>query len=315
MSKLNLALLAGGSSSEREISLFGAAQVLEALDKTKYNITQYDPKTDLPRLVNDATDIDVALIIMHGAQGEDGRIQGLLDLLEIPYQGSGVLGSAVAMNKLTSKHLYEQAGLPGARYVVVYKNTPACVDLEKELGLPLVIKPASAGSSVGVTIVNESKDIVAALTRAFAEDNCVLVEECIKGTEITVGVLGNDVLEALPVIEIVPNPEYLFFDYEAKYKSGATDEICPARISPELTQRAQELAKAAHKVLFCENYSRSDMIIRGNEIYLLETNTIPGMTANSLLPKAARTAGIEFPALLDKLVELALQKDTNNRPF
>lgn len=309
MPKLNLALLAGGNSSEREISLFGAAQVLEALDQAKYNITQYDPKTDLVRLVNDAAGIDVAMIIMHGAQGEDGRIQGLLDLLNIPYQGSGVLGSAVAMNKLTSKHLYEQANLPGARYRVVYKNTPnACVSLEKELGLPLVIKPASAGSSVGVTIVKDSADIEAALNRAFAEDNCVLVEEYIKGIEITVGVLGNDTLEALPVIEIVPNPEYLFFDYEAKYKSGATNEICPARISPELTLRAQELAKAAHRVLFCENYSRTDMIICGDNIYILETNTIPGMTANSLLPKAARTAGIDFPALLDKLVELALAK-------
>lgn len=309
MPKLNLALLAGGNSSEREISLFGAAQVLEALDQAKYNITQYDPKTDLARLVNDAANTDVALIIMHGAQGEDGRIQGLLDLLNIPYQGSGVLGSAVAMNKLTSKHLYEQAALPGARYRVVYKNTPnACVNLEKELGLPLVIKPASAGSSVGVTIVKDSADIGAALNRAFAEDNCVLVEEYIKGIEITVGVLGNDTLEALPVIEIVPNPEYLFFDYEAKYKSGATNEICPARISPELTLRAQELAKAAHRVLFCENYSRTDMIIHDDNIYLLETNTIPGMTANSLLPKAARTAGIDFPALLDKLVELALAK-------
>lgn len=279
------------------------------MDQAKYNITQYDPKTDLARLVNDAANTDVALIIMHGAQGEDGRIQGLLDLLNIPYQGSGVLGSAVAMNKLTSKHLYEQAALPGARYRVVYKNTPnACVNLEKELGLPLVIKPASAGSSVGVTIVKDSADIGAALNRAFAEDNCVLVEEYIKGIEITVGVLGNDTLEALPVIEIVPNPEYLFFDYEAKYKSGATNEICPARISPELTLRAQELAKAAHRVLFCENYSRTDMIIHYDNIYLLETNTIPGMTANSLLPKAARTAGIDFPALLDKLVELALAK-------
>ena len=309
MPKLKLALLAGGNSSEREISLFGAAQVLEALDKAKYDITQYDPKTDLARLVNDAANIDVALIVMHGAQGEDGRIQGLLDLLDIPYQGSGVLGSAVAMNKLTAKHLYEQANLPGARYRVIYKNMPnACADLAKELGLPLVIKPASAGSSVGVTIVEDAADIDVALNRAFAEDNCVLVEEYIKGTEITVGILGNDALEALPVIEIVPNPEYLFFDYEAKYKSGATAEICPARISPELTRRAQELAKAAHRVLFCENYSRSDMIIRGNDIYLLETNTIPGMTANSLLPKAARAAGIEFPALLDKLVELALAK-------
>lgn len=309
MSKLNLALLAGGNSSEREISLLGAAQVFEALDKSKYNITQYDPKTDIAQLVADAPGIDVALIIMHGAQGEDGRIQGLLDLLGIPYQGSGVLGSAVAMNKLTSKHLYEQAGLPGARHVVAHKNAPnACIDLEKELGLPLVIKPASAGSSVGVTIVQNACDVEEALKRAFAEDDLVLVEECISGTEITVGVIGNDTLEALPVIEIVPSSEYLFFDYEAKYKSGATNEICPARISPELTLQAQELAKAAHRVLFCRGYSRSDMIIRDNKLYLLETNTIPGMTANSLLPRAARTAGIEFPVLLDKLVELALQK-------
>lgn len=309
MPKLSLALLAGGNSSEREISLFGAAQVLEALDQAKYSITQYDPKTDLARLVNDAANIDVALIIMHGAQGEDGRIQGLLDLLNIPYQGSGVLGSAVSMNKLAAKHLYEQAALPGARCRAVYKHMPdACFDLEKELGLPLVIKPSSAGSSVGVTIVKDAADIKAALKRAFIEDNCVLVEEYIKGVEITVGVLGNDTLEALPVVEIVPNPGYLFFDYEAKYKSGATAEICPARISPELTLRAQELAKAAHRALFCENYSRSDMIICGDAIYLLETNTIPGMTANSLLPKAAKVAGIEFSALLDKLVELALAK-------
>lgn len=309
MPKINLALLAGGNSSEREISLFGAAEVLAALDKAKYNITQYDPKTDLARLVSNAADIDVALIIMHGAQGEDGRIQGLLDLLNIPYQGSGVLGSAVAMHKLAAKHLYAQAALPGARYRVIYKNMPnACVNLEKELGLPLVIKPASAGSSVGVTIVQNAADIEAALNYAFAEDSCVLVEEYIKGVEITVGVLGNETLEALPVVEIVPHPQYLFFDYEAKYKSGATDEICPARISPELALRAQELAKTAHRVLFCKNYSRSDMIIREHDIYLLETNTIPGMTANSLLPKAAKAAGIEFSALLDRLVELALAK-------
>lgn len=309
MPMLNLALLAGGSSSEREISLFGAAQVLEALDKAKYNITRYDPKTDLVKLVQDAPDIDVALIIMHGAQGEDGRIQGLLDLLEIPYQGSGVLGSAVAMNKLTSKHLYLQAMLPTAKYVAAYKNAGyPYVDLEKELGLPLVIKPASSGSSVGVTIVSESRDIEPAMERAFAEDNCVLVEECIKGTEITVGVIGNRELEALPVVEIVPNPEYLFFDYEAKYKTGATAEICPARISGELAKKAQDLAKQAHRVLHCESYSRTDMIICGDDIVLLETNTIPGMTANSLLPKAAKAAGMDFSALLDTLIELAMQK-------
>lgn len=309
MSKLNLALLAGGNSSEREISLAGAAQVLEALDKTKYNITQYDPKTDIARLVHDAPQIDAALIVMHGIEGEDGRIQGLLDLLHIPYQGSGLLGSALAMNKLVAKHLYEQAGLPCPRFVVARKKMlNACVNLEKELGLPLVIKPISAGSSVGVTIVQNASQIEAALARAFAEGEVLLVEEGIKGTEITVGVLGNDTLEALPVVEIVPNPQYLFFDYEAKYKTGATEEICPARISPELTLKAQELAKTAHRVLFCKGYSRSDMIIRHNEIFLLETNTIPGMTANSLLPKAAQAAGINFPALLDKLIALALEK-------
>lgn len=309
MSKLNLALLSGGNSSEREVSLLGAEQVYAALDKAKYNVIRYDPKTDIPKLVADASGIDVALIIMHGAYGEDGRIQGLLDLLNIPYQGSGVLGSAVAMNKLTSKHLYVQAGLPGARYVGLRRNAIGCINLEKELGLPLVVKPASAGSSVGVTIVRNINDLEPALQRAFEEDHLVLIEEYIKGVEITCAVIGNDAaLEALPLVEIVPRPEYDFFDYEAKYKTNATDEICPARISPELTLRVQELAKAAHRVLFCEDYSRSDMIIRGNDVFLLETNTIPGITANSLLPKAAKTAGMDFPVLLDKLVELALHK-------
>ena len=309
MQKLTVALLAGGISSEREISLQSGKQVYAALDKNKYNILQYDPKTDLARLVQNAAKIDAALIILHGPYGEDGTVQGLLDLLNIPYQGSGVLGSALAMNKLATKKLYEKAGLSVPAYVVYDRcNT---VDAEKcaaQIGLPLVVKPVEAGSSVGMSIVKTATNLPRALEKAGEYDNAVLVESYIEGTELTGGVIGNKELEALPLIEIIPDKSYEFFDYEAKYTAGATEEICPARINEEMTQKAQSYAKIAHRALFCRGYSRTDMILRDDEIYVLETNTIPGMTATSLLPQAAQKAGMNFSRLLDKLIELGLEE-------
>jgi D-alanine-D-alanine ligase len=309
MDKLTVALLAGGISSEREISLQSGEQVYAALDKNKYNVLQYDPKTDLARLVQDAAKIDVALIILHGPYGEDGTVQGLLDLLHIPYQGSGVLGSALAMNKLATKTLYEKAGLPVPAYVVYDRDDR--VDAEKcaaQIGLPLVVKPVEAGSSVGMSIVKTAADLPSALEKAGEYGKAVLVESYIKGTELTGGVIGNKELEALPLIEIIPNKTYEFFDYEAKYTAGASQEICPARINAELTQKAQSYAKIAHRALFCRGYSRTDMILRGGEIYVLETNTIPGMTATSLLPQAAQKAGMNFSRLLDKLIDLGIEE-------
>ena len=308
MKKLRLALLSGGISSEREVSLNSGNQVFDALDKEKYEIVRYDPKYDLGRLVADAPEIDAALIILHGPFGEDGTVQGLFDLLDIPYQGSGVLGSAVAMNKYIAKQLYEKAGLPIPAYRVFKKGEP--VDPEvvvAELGLPLVVKPVELGSSVGMTIVRSEDMLPGALEKALACDDNVMVEAYIDGVELTAGVMGNEELEAFPLIEIIPNKDYDFFDYEAKYTPGASSEICPARIDDGAREKAQACAKSAHQALACRGYSRTDMILKDEEVFLLETNTIPGMTATSLLPQAAEKAGYSFGALMDRLIELGIE--------
>ena len=305
---LTVALLSGGISSEREVSLKSGDQVYAALDKDKYRVIRYDPKTDLGRLVADAPIIDVALIILHGPFGEDGTVQGLLDLLGIPYQGSGVLGSALAMDKLVSKQLYEKSGIPTPAYITIHRDdaqkTEPCLD---RIGLPLVIKPAKGGSSIGMAIVKTRDSLEPAIREAFRHDDTLVVETYIQGTELTVGVIGNRNLEALPVIEIIPDTQYEFFNYHAKYLPGASREICPARIDEALTEKARAYAKMAHRALFCEGYSRTDMMLKGRDLYILETNTIPGMTETSLLPLAAKTAGISFSRLMDMLIELGIE--------
>lgn len=307
--KLTVALLAGGKSAEREVSLKSGEQVFQTLDKERYEILCYDPRDDLPRLAQDAARIDVALIILHGRLGEDGTIQGFLELLGIPYQGSGVLSSAIAMNKVLSKHLYEQAGLPVAPSLVLDRTAPVpSSTVLDELGLPVVVKPEHEGSSIGLTIVRRPEQLPGALQDAWQFDRRCLVEKFIPGMEITGGVLGNESLEALPLIEIVPGSGYEFFDYAAKYTPGASEEICPARLSPELTVKAQDYARRAHRALFCRGYSRTDMIVSDREVFVLETNTIPGMTQTSLFPQAAAAVGMSFSALLDRLIELALER-------
>jgi len=310
MKKLTVALLAGGISSEREVSLHSGEKVYEALDKDKYNIERYDPKTDLPRLINDAAQIDIALIILHGPYGEDGTVQGLLDLLHLPYQGSGGLGSALAMNKAATKLIYEKADIPAPPYVIYNRYDSVDADAcAKNLGMPLVVKPVVGGSSVGMSIVRSVSDLPGAVAKAFEFDSTVMVEAYVDGIELTGGVIGNRELEAFPIIEIVPDKAHDFFDYEAKYTAGITQEICPARIDEELTLQAQTYAKNAHQALFCRGYSRTDMILKDRQLYVLETNTIPGMTATSLLPQAAQAAGVNFTKLLDKLIELGLEEE------
>lgn len=283
-------------------------QVYEALDKQRYTVLRYDPKTDLGRLVADAPRIDAALIILHGPLGEDGTVQGLLDLLGIAYQGSGVLGSAVAMNKLASKRLYEKAGLPTPAYLTVKRGDRIEPDAVRQcVGIPLVVKPVGAGSSIGMSIVREVQGLSAAIDKAFAHDDILLLERYIQGTELTVGIIGNEILDALPVIEIRPGSGFDFFDYQAKYTAGATEEICPAPIPDAVREKAQTYAKIAHTALFCRGYSRTDMIFSGQDFYILETNTIPGMTRTSLLPLAAKTAGMSFSDLLDKLIQLGIE--------
>ena len=308
MKKLTIALLSGGISSERDVSIASGNQVYEALDRDKYEVLRYDPKTDLPQLIADAANIDAALIILHGPYGEDGTVQGLLDLLKIPYQGSGVLGSAIGMNKRVSKQLYQSAGLPVAPHLA-FKSIDMVhtSDVVDKLGLPVVVKPVTSGSSIGLSVVKTKDSLRAALERAFAEDHEIIIEAYIKGIELTGGVVGNNELQALPLVEIIPGKEYEFFDYAAKYTPGASEEVCPARVDEAMTAKAQTYAKIAHRALCCKGYSRTDMIVADREIYVLETNTIPGMTPTSLLPQAAGVAGISFSQLLDKLIELSLE--------
>ena len=308
MQKLTIALISGGISSEREVSLKSAEEVYKFLDKNKYNILRYDPKTDILKLVQDSKKIDAALIIMHGIYGEDGTIQGLLDLLGIPYQGTGVLGSAIAMDKQISKTIYKSAGLTVPEYKIINRNEAFnSEDCINQIGLPIVLKPLRGGSSIGMSIIKSDNELSSSLSNSFQYDKTVLLEQYISGIEITCGVLGNDEPFALPLVEIIPEKEYTFFDYEAKYKPGATKEICPARIDEKLTLKAQEYALIAHKVLNLRGYSRTDMIIKDNIIYVLESNTIPGMTSTSLLPQAAQVAGINFSKLLDLLIEWSLE--------
>lgn len=309
--KLRIALLAGGTSGEREVSLNGAAQVEKALlTDPKYSVRRFDTASELPALVAAKDEIDFAFILLHGLQGEDGTMQGLLDLLGIPHQGSGVLGSAIAMDKHLAKELYRLEGLPVADWqIVTPSSVPAASSLVATLGLPLVVKPVREGSSLGMTIARSEAELSAGIDKALSHGRQVMVEKYIRGRELTAGVMGNEELEALPLIEIVPGEGHIFFDYTAKYKPGASNEICPAPVSTEITRQAQDYALRAHRVLRLRGYSRTDMILgEDGNIYLLETNTIPGMTATSLLPQAAAKHGLDFPAFLTRLIELGMEK-------
>jgi D-alanine-D-alanine ligase len=308
MKRLRVALLIGGVSNEREISLKSGSEVKKALNPERYHVSIYDLKEGLAPLVADASRIDVALIILHGRFGEDGTVQGLLELLGIPYQGSGVLGSALAMNKRLTKAIYRLEGLPVARDCIIRQGDRLDLNsVVQELGWPMVIKPNREGSSIGVQLADNKKKLSEAVKQTFLIDQEVLIEEFVQGREITAGVLGNQTLQALPIVEVIPTESYKFFDFEAKYKEKATREICPADLPAEVARRAQEYALLAHKALNLRGYSRTDMIVRGEEVILLETNTIPGFTQTSLFPLAARVAGIDFSTLLDRLIELALE--------
>ncbi|MDA8164705.1 MAG: D-alanine--D-alanine ligase [Desulfobacteraceae bacterium] len=314
--KLRVALLAGGKSGEREVSLKGAAEVAKALDPAKYEVRRYDPAIDLPRLAAEAEDLDMAFILLHGPLGEDGTMQGFLDLLGLPYQGAGVLGSALAMDKNAAKIMYRQAGLPVAPWRMVEAGEAAAPEtVLAGLSLPVVIKPVRQGSSLGMSIAHTPAELAAGLEEALRYDREVMVEQFIRGREITGGVLGNRELTALPLVEIIPGENHPFFNYEAKYQPGASREICPADLDPAIAARARELALAAHRALRLRGYSRTDMMVAADgTITLLETNTIPGMTPTSLLPQAAKAHGLSFSALLDRLIELALEAAAEARP-
>lgn len=317
MSRIRVAVLMGGRSAEREVSLSTGKQVLQALEGGKYEAFPVDTgsSANLSRLCASASipeeRPDVAFICLHGQFGEDGTIQGMLELLEIPYTGSSVLASALAMNKVMSKKIYSVEGIPTPGGITLRGQAEADAFLRAfrdgtaAVSCPAVVKPSEQGSTIGITIVEDAADMARAVETALSYDDEVLVEEFIEGIEITGPVIGNDTPECLPLVEIVPAGG--FYDYEAKYTPGATEEIVPARLSAEQTREAQELAIRSHQALGCRGCSRTDMLVADNGIWVLETNTIPGMTPTSLLPRSAEAAGIAFPDLVDRLIQFALE--------
>jgi D-alanine-D-alanine ligase len=306
---LKVALIMGGTSSEREVSLASGRTVLAAMAELPHRVEVFDPATDLVELVRRAGEFDVALVMLHGPGGEDGRLQGLLDLVGLPYQCAGALGCALAMNKPLAKDRFRLWSLPVAQDVVLTRAEPDPAGrVLAELGLPCVVKPAQEGSSFGISIVREAAALAPALEAAFALDRTVLVERLLAGRELTAAVVGNRELTALPLVEIIPGESHQFFDFVAKYTPGASREVCPAEVDPETTARVQELGLMAHRALGLKGYSRSDFILTEEGPVILETNTIPGMTETSLLPQAAAAAGLSFPQFIDRLLELALEE-------
>jgi D-alanine-D-alanine ligase len=303
--KLRVAVLMGGDSAEREVSLNTGAQVLDALDRDRYNAYAVDAAMlKQPNGVSSLTGADVVFIALHGPGGEDGAIQGLLEWLGLPYTGSGVAASAVAMDKDLCKRVLRDAGIPVPRSRTVTRELAADEALEG-LAAPLVVKPNRQGSSFGTTIVHDAAGVMDAVRLALRYDSACLLEEFVSGTEITIAALGNECPRVLPAIEIVPAGE--FYDYASKYEEGGSRHIIPARISPEAARTAADYAARSHEALGCRGMSRTDMIVRNDEVIVLEVNTIPGMTRTSLLPDAAAAAGIPFPALLDGLIADALR--------
>ena len=282
-----IGVLFGGLSAEREVSLKSGAAVHWALVAQGYNAVAIDVGRDLADILK-REGVEVAFIALHGRYGEDGCVQGLLELLQIPYTGSGVLASALAMHKLYSKQAFAASGILTAPFMC-YRRGDLVRLADLPFGLPLVVKPVQEGSSVGVSIVKEEQQLLPALEEAFRHDNEILVEQYIKGQEVQVGILDGRPIGA---IEIVPKNE--FYDFEAKYTDGMAEHIFPARLEPVLYEKAQQVGLAAHRALGCHGYSRVDLLVTSaGECYVLEVNTLPGMTALSLLPEiAAKGAGL-----------------------
>jgi D-alanine-D-alanine ligase len=318
--KIRVAVLMGGPSSEHEVSLATAKNVIAALPKSKYQIKpilidkkgqwvfkhyKKDPRRALKN-------VDVVFNALHGEYGEDGELQSILEKLKIKFTGSDQFASALAMDKLTSRKIFELADIKIPKAVAVRRayylgHQWVLNNIKKAFHFPVVVKPAKRGSSVGVSIVNESSELREAFHKAFESDDTVLVEEYIKGDELTCGVLEYDGKNiALPPTLIRPKKSH-FFDYKAKYKAGWTEEVTPAPLPLKMTQKVQETAIKCHEVLGCRHYSRTDMILVGDRIYVLELNTLPGMTKTSLIPQQAKAHGIEFRELLEHLLNLALE--------
>lgn len=319
-------VLMGGDSTEREVSLSSGKRVADGLRSAGYHVVEMDvvfnpllakqrglePTSSravgladlVQRLIEHQP--DVVFIVLHGAPGEDGRVQAVLDLMGIPYTGSGVLASALALDKVMTKRVLKASGVPVAPDVVCYCGESLETVMRKvseSLGYPVIVKPNTQGSTIGVHRVYREGDLAEALEDAFRYDECLLIEPLLSGVELTVPVVGNWRAAALPMIEIVPAGG--FYDYEAKYTPGATEEIIPARVPDEIHQQCAHYALLSHRALGCQGMSRTDFIWARDQLVVLEVNTIPGMTPTSLLPRSAEAYGWSFERLVENIVRLA----------
>lgn len=305
---LRVCVLKGGSSAEREISLRSGEVIEEALQKLGYSTFSIDPEKPERMSLLLKNKVDVVFIALHGPGGEDGTVQGVLEIFDVPYTGSGVLASALAMDKKSARRIWKAEGLKQPVYQIVERNSLSNIKLE--IPPPLIVKPGRSGSTLGVNLVREERELEDALKEAFRYDgDYVILEEYIEGKELTVGIIDDPEPIALPVIEIVPKG--VIYDYKTKYTEGKCKYKIPAALPQTEYKKVQEIALRAYKSLGCRDFGRVDMIWREEEVYLLEVNTIPGMTRTSLLPRAAKAKGIEFHHLVDKIVKQALRRKQN----
>ena len=306
-----VAVLKGGRSLERQVSLRSGARVEDALGRLGHEVVSIDAGHDLIRRLRDA-DPDLAFIAMHGRDGEDGTVQELLEIIGIPYTGSGVLACGRAMDKVLAKHLMLEAGIPTPEFFAFNETAfrelgaaDALGEIEERLAFPIVVKPSSQGSALGVRFARSAADVPAAIVAAFSYDSRVLLERYVDGRDLAVSILDG---EPLPVVEAVPHDDE-FYDFEARYEIGRTDFVCPAELPDGLTEAAQELALRTYRLLGCTAFARVDLMLdAGGELTVLEANPIPGLTDTSLLPQAADAAGISFDSLIGRILELALDR-------
>lgn len=287
----------GGLSPEREVSLTSGKEIFNAIQRKGLNAEMIDVDHNIGATLAKRK-VDIACIALHGTWGEDGTIQGVLEYLKIPYTGSGVLGSAIAYNKVVSKEIFMERGIPTAPYQVITAEDRGQV--KRTLNLPVVVKPADQGSSIGVSIVRTESQWEKALNEAFEVSEEILIEQFIEGKLLAVGMNGP---LPMPIVEIVPRSG--FYDYEAKYTEGKTDYVCPAQLSSKETQKCRDTSVRVFKALKGRGFPRVDLILDKGIPYALEMNTIPGMTPTSLLPMAARQAGLEFDDLVIEILKRA----------
>lgn len=311
---ISVAVIYGGRSKEREVSIKSGKGIANALRAKGYEVKEIDYKSK--DFISELSDIDVVYIALHGKYGEDGRIQGLLDILDIPYVGSGVFASALAMNKYKAKTIFKSAGIRVAKDYLLQKDSDietAVSNIEDNFNYPLVVKPNEEGSTIGFSIVNNKVELEEAIKFAFTFDKQIIIEEFIQGREVTIAVMETiDDIKALPVVEIVPIKNK-YYDYESKYAPGGSDHIVPARIDSKTEEVLKNWAVEAHKQLGCETLSRVDFIIPDEGLpFILEVNTLPGMTETSLYPDAAKAIGLDYKDIVSNFVDLTFKKYKNN---